>query len=84
MSNKPNDGGPAYPVNTTQQHGGFEPSTGMSLRDKFADSVLPDVFSEYAKTNMLPLAPDVKASVALECYSMADAMLAAREVKNGQ
>jgi hypothetical protein len=72
-----NDGGPAFPLPLGNEQ--IDSSVaGMTLRDKFADSVLPAVYAEYAKTNDLPMKPDVRAAVAVDAYAMADAMLWAR------
>ena len=81
MSEKIETGGPAFP----RQPGG---DTGMTLRDYFAAKALPEIMREWDMERRgvdgegcfdehVPL-------MAEESYRMADAMLKAREVKNGQ
>lgn len=81
---KINGGGPAFPVpgfiypNDELQH----PDGGMSMRDKFADSVLPAVFKEhmvFIRNNEYRLTENFAKVIAQDAYKLADAMLAARE-----
>lgn len=66
MSNKPKDGGPAYPFIGCG-------ADGMSLRDRFALQAIGEIsWSEDADHNL---------EAAKHCYSIADAMLLAREVQ---
>lgn len=69
MSEPINDGGPAFPV-TEDAWENF----GMSLRDYFAGQALAGAISnpEYG----IGLG---KTGIAEECYSIADAMISARE-----
>lgn len=71
---KPYDGGPAYPVAframTPQGMMGFDAAPGMTLRDWFAGQALA--------TSGNPFASDPSA-LAVQCYRIADAMLAVRE-----
>jgi hypothetical protein len=67
MSNEPKDGGPAFPKLPDEVRNG---SAGMSLRDWFAGQAI---------VGHLHLDPAVQASYAKMAYSMADAMLSARE-----
>lgn len=65
MENNPNDGGPAFPFTGCG-------TDGMSLRDKFAEKAMAEVsWAEDAEHNL---------GAAKQCYLIADAMLAAREV----
>ncbi len=73
-----NDGGPAFP--TVARDGNWQPHhDGLSLRDYFAGQALAgavgfspsDPFRRYHQPE----------DVAAACYRFADAMLAAREVK---
>ena len=80
MSEKIETGGPAFPVQYSNEADGptVMPHVGMTLRDYFA-----------AKAMMGFLVCDVKYAsdadmIARDSYVMADAMLKAREVKNGQ
>jgi len=84
MSNKPNDGGPAFPMPAVFNDGMgvHQQEYGMTLRDKFADSAMPELLAECLKTNMLPLDKEVEIAIAMQSYSMADAMILARD--NGQ
>jgi hypothetical protein len=71
MSNKINDGGPAFPnVPPDSQYSDWD--KGMTLRDYFAAAALPEVDKRSHGTTD---------DVARECYQLADAMLKAREVK---
>ena len=77
MSNKINDGGPAFPcVYYSDPIGSIGPQItikgGMTLRDYFAAAALPEVDKRSHGTTD---------DVARECYQLADAMLKAREAK---
>ena len=65
MSEKINDGGPAFPV--------VDMSIGMSLRDYFAAKALPSIMAHPAYREHTP---EEKAKVA---YMYADCMLEARQ-----
>lgn len=68
MSNKPNDGGPAFPFTGCG-------TDGMNLRDYFAAKAMSEIrWSEEDSDHNL--------EAAKHCYAIADAMLAAREVKS--
>lgn len=74
MTDKPEDGGPAFPLPNTQQHGDavlFYGKPGMSLRDWFAGMALQGLLA-----NMNNALHD---SWARDAYNMADAMLKARQ-----
>lgn len=71
MNNKINDGGPAFPV--TLDHRGCAGAYGMTLRDWFAGQAIVGILSS-------PEAPS-DATIAGYAYNLADAMIAAREVK---
>ena len=66
MSNKINDGGPAFPADFQLY------STGMTLRDYFAAAALQGNLIEPTASND---------DVAKWAYSLADAMIKAREAK---
>lgn len=68
-----NDGGPAFPVPDTHHANGQVQygSNGMSLRDWFAGQALSSRGMYGANVR--------EKEVAAECYTIADAMLAARE-----
>lgn len=87
MSDKVNDGGPAFPGNgeffvdgpqgrMLQSAWGAEGAKGMSLRDWFAGQALAGWLACLETTGE----PE---SGAEYCYTLADAMLAAREKKGG-
>ena len=81
MSNPINNGGPAFPHSLQDL---YEPNTaGMTLRDYFAGKALPSVYSsamdDAANGSGLFKDPDWRMGLALETYSMADAMLRARK-----
>jgi hypothetical protein len=69
MSDKPDDGGPAFPA---QHFDLAEGEHGLSLRDYFAAKALPAYFSDGAGWNQHDQA-------AKWAYEMADAMLKARQ-----
>ena len=55
------------------------------MRDYFAAKAMPACYAEYcAYANVRGYDEDWKMGVALDAYAMADAMLKARDVKNGQ
>ena len=82
MSNTINNGGPAFPCDSVQTMGGTIIRDGMTLRDYFAGKALPSVYSsamdDAANGSGLFKDPDWRIGLALEAYSMADAMLRAR------
>lgn len=69
MNNPINDGGPAFPITEN----GLQGYNGMLLRDYFAARAMIGMLSS-------PNAPN-DATLAEYAYKLADAMLAAREVK---
>lgn len=70
----PKDGGAAFPV--LDPNGSFW-NPGMTLRDYFAGQVI----ARYVQTSELPLTQEMVDECAAHAYSIADAMLAAREAK---
>lgn len=77
-----NDGGAAFPMagntsNWDSEKGKYVPQYGMSLRDWFAGQALSNLtlsyMADYRNQN------DATFALAKECYSVADAMLAARK-----
>ena len=84
-----NDGGPAFPYEQHEtQDGTWNQTTerGMSLRDYFAASALKGMDipngGEYSENDRERGNPQREATwIATQAYCMADAMLAAREVK---
>ena len=68
MSDKPNDGGPAFPCTDAK---GFT-SEGMSLRDYFAGQALAGLIA-------CPNTSGDEKAFACNAYKFADAMLAERE-----
>ena len=80
MEQKIETGGPAFPAPDLGEHdfGQRGAYWGMTLRDYFAAKAMQGVVAAaYARTYR----PAVWAN---EAYEIADAMLKAREVKNGQ
>lgn len=70
--------GPAFP--TTTEHGFNCGEPGMTLRDYFAAKAMPACYAEYcAHANTHGYEEDWKMGVALGSYTMADAMLKARD-----
>lgn len=77
MSVNINEGGPAFPFREQDGEGGYQRFPGMSLRDYFAAAALQGMLSD-------PDAGKVDwKHLAEEAYEAADAMLAARERKEG-
>ena len=76
MATKINEGGPAFPFREQDGEGGYERFPGMSLRDYFAAAALQGwcACSRTAGTEQ---------DAAELAYRYADAMLAARERKEG-
>ena len=70
MSNKINDGGPAFPVPS------LAVDSGMTLRDYFAAAALQGILSNTEASKAWN-----ESDVARFCYFQADAMIKAREVK---
>lgn len=86
MSGPIKDGGPAFPVIPPgDMPSGFPyPDSGMTLRDYFAAKVLPSVFLDFqtsVRNGECESDRMWKNEIAATVYGMADAMLAAREVK---
>lgn len=85
---KRDDGGPAFPQSLTLERE-FVGSDGMSLRDYFAGQVLGSIVGDaqwsaaamqQREWEATPVGPSqVMARI---CYSVADAMIAARKVNN--
>jgi hypothetical protein len=71
----PKDGGSAFPVpdNVAWDSAGYKAASGMTLRDWFAGQALVMSHEDFATLDDRSLR-----SLALNCYDLADAMLAAR------
>ena len=79
MSKNTNDGGPAFPQTDDSWKGrNMNPPvpSGMSLRDWFAGQALAGEMATYLESS----ASDHAAAIAKRCYTLADAMLEARNV----
>jgi hypothetical protein len=83
MSNRIDDGGPAFPYQTTPlQNGDIECGTyGMSLRDYFAAAALQGWLASFGDSAVHPVLNDTHRSVARDAYAMADAMIKASKQK---
>lgn len=84
MSDKIKDGGPAFP--TSEQQGDnpeFITIGGMSLRDYFAAKAMQGMISAHNQNGEWTGCGDIKMNEILSetAYSIADAMLKAREEK---
>ena len=85
MEQKIETGGPACPCHADIIQSKDRDYAGMTLRDYFAAKAMPACYAEYcAYANVRGYDEDWKMGVALDAYAMADAMIKAREVKNGQ
>ena len=73
MSNKINDGGPAFP--RTGADGHTSPQSGMTMRDYFAAAALKGQAHRFAHPH------EHRELLAQDCYEIADAMLKARGAK---
>lgn len=79
MTDKPNDGGPAFPGGS-HINGEYDlVSDGMSLRDWFAGQALAGWMAD---PNSIPSAHDNAKAISESVYKMADAMLAERGKSN--
>ena len=86
MEQKIETGGPAFPAPDLGEHdfGQRGAYWGMTLRDYFAAKAM-QAFIRGANNVMFGVSyPDNNMNYALVAYAMADAMIKAREVKNGQ
>ena len=72
MIEQPKDGGPAFPIETTATP--YAP--GMSLRDWFAGQAMTGELASWTSST-----DGHECNIARRAYQMADAMIAAREVK---
>ena len=72
MSERINDGGPAFPVSPEIYNG--TGLCGMSLRDWFAGQALQSYLAGRNKDDRCT----ISGTVAVHCYGYADAMIAAR------
>ena len=85
MSEKIETGGPAFPCHPETIPRQDQDFAGMTLRDYFAAKAMPACYAEYCThANIQGFDEGWKMGVALDAYATADAMLKAREVKNGQ
>jgi hypothetical protein len=80
------DGGPAFPMSYDNSLAYTYPShQGMTLRDWFAGQVIPSVYTtamrEAEQGSGLFQDEHWRIGLAADAYALADAMLAAREVK---
>lgn len=83
MNNPINNGGPAFPCETYGLRNGKEttiPTNGMTLRDYFAGQAVMALVTKEA-IELIGRKRITGADLATACYDLADAMLAAREVK---
>lgn len=81
MTQQPiDDGGQAFPYQTgiEAKYPG-ETIPGISLRDWFAGKALVGLFAQSAHPQSPGISSDHYAAAAVECYRIADAMLAARK-----
>lgn len=78
MSEQINDGGPAFPIPGLQNDADFN---GMSLRDYFAAKAMHGVHVEYLRYIHpdAALTRDDYHNMAADAYTLADAMLRARQ-----
>lgn len=77
MNNPINDGGPAFPIPTEYM---TTEQPGMTLRDYFAGQAVMALVTKEA-IELIGRKRITGADLATACYDLADAMLAAREVK---
>ena len=76
MSVNINEGGPAFPFREQDGEGGYERFPGMSLRDYFAAAAMTALLANPRRTGRAD-------EYARDAWDQADAMLAARERKEG-
>ena len=75
MSNNTNTGGPAFPVLIVDRPKRLEHFNGMTLRDYFAAKAMQG-YAYYSATHSKFIFPN--SELAKEAYSLADAMMEAR------
>ena len=56
----------------------IETVSDMTLRDYFAAKAMPAVYRVCIENGAVATGPDWRVGIALDCYAMADALLAAR------
>ena len=91
MNAQPNNGGPAFPVAPTMNPDGsvwYHSQNGMTLRDYFAAAAMAAFISNESRVSAMAHAAErqegiVDFAIALSAYYMADAMLDARDGKEG-
>lgn len=81
MTDKIEDGGPAFPTGPNTQPG-FYQHHGMTLRDWFAGQALAGWLASFGETDRHPVEKGTQDITAANAYAMADAMLAARKVQS--
>ena len=94
MSEKIETGGPAFPVQYSNEADGptVMPHVGMTLRDYFAAKAMQGIVSsidgeanyQRLRGHAAGAGLSVSEWIARDAFKQADAMLKAREVKNGQ
>ena len=79
MSERPKDGGSAFPIPHDDRPGAYVAEPGMSLRDWFAGQALTGMLLASYRHDSLRRVPkgDLE-SVSQDAYDIADAMLEAR------
>lgn len=78
------NGGPAFPM-TEHHHDGsyYHDHSGMTLRDYFAAQALPAIIAAVcAHQHHLRDGMDIRQSMAMDAYELADKMLQVREMNN--
>jgi hypothetical protein len=78
MTNKPKDGGTAYPIPNSDLAGSYEATTGMTLRQWYAGMVLQGLLSSMAAHGVTDYS-----ELAHDAFMAADKMIAHEEEKNG-
>ena len=81
MTDKIEDGGPAFPTDPNTQPG-FYQHHGMSLRDWFAGQALAGWLASFGESARYPVEKGSQGITTANAYAMADAMLAARKVRS--
>lgn len=83
MMSKVNDGGPAFPTTWDASHNAaLQTEDGMSLRDWFAGQALAGVVVQCAGDTVRK--GTIAGHMAARAYEIADAMIAARTLSEGE